>query len=128
MPWFKQHQKKAPLELHIPRLSFIGEQAGPPEERLKGTLIDFFKRDQSVTKAYLARVDFGNGNPAGVALCLRTLFGTDKGMVEKIGTIFASVFNVQEHLDIMFLTDEQEVLLVKVCQPFFVRDCDGENP
>lgn len=40
-------------------------------------------------------------------------------MVEKIGTVFASVFNSKEHLDIIFLNDQQEKDLLKVCQPFF---------
>ena len=82
-------------------------------------MIEFFSRDQSATKAYLAKVRLGNEQINSVALCVRTLFGTDNGMVEKIGTIFASVFNAQEHLDIVFLSDEQEASLITVCQPFF---------
>jgi hypothetical protein len=119
MSWLKRNQKKPPQEIRIPNLRFVGEQDGPPERILKEQLIDFFKRDQSVKAAYLAKIDNGDGSPIGVALCLRTQFGADKGMVEKIGTIFAFVFNSQQHLDIVFLTEKQEALLAKVCRPFF---------
>ena len=54
-----------------------------------------------------------------MVLGLRTRFGTDKRMVEKVGAIFASIFNSQEHLDIIFLTDGQEAQLTKVCEAFF---------
>jgi hypothetical protein len=121
MFWLKQNQKRPPKEMRVLDLCFIGEQDGPPERVLKERLIDFFKRDQSVQQAYLAKVNFGHNNPISVALCLRTQFGTDKGMVEKVGTIFASVFGAKEHLDIVFLDDNQEASLVKVCQPFFVN-------
>jgi len=60
-------------------------------------------------------VILGKEGDASVVLGLRTQFGPDKGMVEKIGAIFASVFNPKEHMDIMFLTDSQEVQLAKAC-------------
>lgn len=109
-----------PQELHVERLRFLGEQDGPAERRLKETLTAFFKRDRSVDAAYLARIDFGNETPASVALCLRTRFGPDKGMVEKLGKFFADNFAVQEHMDIVFLHDRQECVLARMCNPFFV--------
>ena len=122
MFWFRRNRRRPPEERDVPAIIFIGEQVGPPENVLKARLAEFFRRDQSVTKAYLAKVSFGDTS-VGVALCLRTLFGPDKGMVEKIGTVFASVFNTHEHLDIVFLSDDQEASLVRVCQPFFLKDC-----
>jgi len=113
--------KKKPSEVvHIQNVCFIGEQKGVPEDVLKKALINFFVRDKSVLKAFLAIVA-EEGKPS-ITLCLRTQFGPDKGMVEKIGTVFASVFNSQEHLDIIFLNDQQEKDLVKVCQPFFKHE------
>jgi hypothetical protein len=106
-------------EILLPNISFIGEQKGAPEDKLKNALINFFQRDKSVAKAYLAKI--GGGQNVNVALCLRTQFGIDRGMVEKIGTIFATVFNSKEHLDIIFLNDHQEKDIVKVCQPFFEK-------
>jgi hypothetical protein len=52
-------------------------------------------------------------------LCLRTQFGPDPGLAEKIGRIFASMFGVHENLDLLFLNDDQENALRKVAAPFF---------
>ena len=119
MFWVKRNQKSTPKEIRVLGLQFLSEQDGPPEQILKQRLISFFKRDRSVEKAFLSRVDYGDATPVGVALCLQTQFGTDKGMVEKIGMIFATVFGTQSHLDIIFLTDEQHASIAKVCTPFF---------
>ena len=116
---FLRPSRKKSEEVRVPEIRFLGEQDGPPERLLKERLADFFRRDRSVSRAYLARVDFGEGKNASVVLGLRTQFGPGKGMVEKVGTIFADVFNSKEHLDIMFLTDGQEAQLTKACKPFF---------
>ncbi len=116
---FLNPSRKKSEEVRVREIRFLGEQDGPPERILKDRLADFFRRDRSVSRAYLARVDFGEGKDASVGLGLRTQFGPDKGMVEKVGTIFADVFNAREHLDIIFLTDNQEAELTKACQPFF---------
>jgi len=116
--FFKPWRKK-PEELVVPEIRFLGEQDGPPERILKEKLADFFRRDGSIDKAYLTKVDFGEGTNAGVVLGLRTQSGPDRRMVEKVGAIFAGVFNTQEHLDIVFLTDDQEAQLARVCPAFF---------
>lgn len=113
--------RKRPSEIvYLQNICFIGEQKGAPEDVLKKALINFFLRDKSILRAYLAIIA-DNGKPS-VALCLRTQFGPDKGMVEKIGTVFSAVFNSQEHLDIIFLNDQQEKDLIKFCQPFFKHE------
>jgi hypothetical protein len=121
MSFLKPTRRKSE-EIRVPEVRFLGEQDGPPERLLKARLADFFKRDKSVTKAYLARIDFGEGKNASVVLGLRAQFGLDKGIVEKVGTIFAGVLSSEEHLDIMFLTDGQEAELSKIFPPFFSSD------
>jgi hypothetical protein len=59
MFWPKRNLKKAPTEIHIPELHFVGEQDGPPEKILKERLIIFLRHDKSVKKAYLAKVAYG---------------------------------------------------------------------
>ena len=118
MAWFKRNPPKHPQEIRVPRVQFLGEQDGPAEQSLKDRLAEFFTRDRSVLVAYLARVDVGG--QAGVALCLKTQFGPDRGLAEKIGAIFKTIFNADVHLDIMFPTAAQEAELSQVCQPFFV--------
>src|SRR5690349_6139424 len=108
MAWWKRNQKQPTKELQVPDIRFLGEQDGPAEINLKDKFVAFFRRDKSINRAYLARADFGEGTKVSSVLGLRTQFGPDKGMVEKIGSIFASVFNSTQHLDIVFLTDQQE--------------------
>ena len=104
--------------MRVPKIAFLGEQDGPTEQQLKDRLCEFFKRDRSVHAAYLARVDVGG--QTSVALCLKTQFGPDRGLAEKIGAIFKTIFNAQVHLDIMFPSATQEAELTKVCKPFFL--------
>lgn len=111
--------KKHSEEIQVPKLSFSAEQDGVPERELKSCLTEFFRRDQSILTAYLVRVAYGDQSPMAVALCLRSQFGPDRGVIEKIGKVFGSMFGDHEHLDIVFLDDQQESELVKVCSPFF---------
>ena len=104
----------------MPRPRFIGEQDGPSERELKAAFVEFFRRDSNVHAAYLVRVAYGKEDPVNVVLCLRTQFGTDPGLAEKIGRIFASMFGAHEHLDLLFLNDEQENAARKVASPFYV--------
>ena len=118
MSQFDPTSKKDPEEFQVPQLRFLGEQDGPPERELKCALAQCFQNDQSVITAYLARVAYG-GESFAVALCLRAQLGPDRGLAEKVGKIFASMFGGHEHLDIIFLNEMQEAELAKVCKPFF---------
>jgi hypothetical protein len=117
--WFKSKYTKHPEKIQVPKLRFWGEQDGVPERELKDRLIEFFQCDQTILRAYLARVAYSDRSPLVIALCLRSEFGPDRGVVEKIGKIFASMFGSHEHLDIIFLDGQQESELAKVCSPFF---------
>lgn len=119
MAWLKSSSKKPPQELCIPQILFLCEQDGPPERVLKDQLIDVFKETKGVQSAYLARVTYGSGKNPGVAMCVRAIVRSDEALVEDIGRIFASIFGAHEHLDIVFLTSEQEHDLLTVCRPFF---------
>jgi hypothetical protein len=110
---------KHPVEMRVHKLQFIGEQDGLPEQLLKDRLTEFFQRDKSVQKVYLAKITIGN--EIGVALCLKSQFGPDRGLAEKIGSIFKTIFNAREHLDILFLNRLQETQLARVCGPFFEK-------
>jgi hypothetical protein len=118
IPREKGEEWETAKEIRNPSVQFLGELDGEKEKNFKKKLAEFFARDRSVNSAYLARI-IGYGIPATAALCLRTQFGSDKGMMEKIGKIFAHVFDIEENLNVIFLTVEQESSLAKVCQPFF---------
>jgi len=112
---------KKPEEIRVPEIRFVGEQDGPAERHLKGKLSELFRHSNNVQRAFLARVALrGTGN-LDVVLALRFENGPDKDMVNKVGAVFASLFNTDEHLDIVFLTKQQESELIVVCQPFFEK-------
>lgn len=113
--------KKRPQEIQVSRIQFLGEQDGPPERELKAKLKDLFQLDQSVNTAYLAKVIYGEESHVTVALCLKIWFKTDRRLEKEVGKVFASMFGQQEHMDIVFLNDDQESELATVCSPFFIR-------
>lgn len=110
---------RKPQEITVPQVRFQCEQDGTPERLLKARLADVFRCERKVLRAYLARADFGSKGEECVVLAVRSYFGPDREIVNEVAAMFASVFGTQEHLDIMFLTDRQEVELVRVCKPFF---------
>jgi hypothetical protein len=101
----------------VPGIRFVGEQEGPPERLLKDRFAELFRQDKAISTAYLTRADLGSGS-ISVVLGLRAS-GADKQVVEKVGSIFASIFAGREHLDVLFLSEAQEAQLTQVCKPFF---------
>jgi len=106
-----------PRAIHVSEVRFLGEQDGKPERLLKGQLAESFKQRGEVERAYLAQVV--SGDQAGVALCMRVRHGADQNLVQEVGSIFASLFATQTHLDILFLSEFQELALRNVCAPFY---------
>lgn len=103
--------------MRVPEVRFLGEQDGKPERVLKGRLAESFKLRGEVQRAYLARVI--SGDQAGVALCIKARDGADPSLVRQVGSVFASIFAKQAHLDILFLSESQEQALRNVCAPFY---------
>jgi len=107
----------------VRRVKYIGEQDGPAEREFKEELIGLLSHKSTIRRAYLARVSHGQTDPEGVALCLCTGIGPDdRLLVHQAGAIFASMFNAQEHLDVLFLKRHEEIELARVCRPFFDRE------
>ncbi|HZP40674.1 MAG TPA: enhanced serine sensitivity protein SseB C-terminal domain-containing protein [Candidatus Binatia bacterium] len=104
-----------------PAMTFVCEQDGPPEQALKGLLARAFDARDRVARAFLARVDYGDGAYA-VALCVRTVAGTEEmGVVRDVAEAFRQLFGRDQHLDVCFLDDEQEARVRRVCRPFYER-------
>jgi hypothetical protein len=101
----------------VAEIRFLHEQDGAPELVLKDKLREVFRRNRALERAYLVMARLGE--ETGVVLGLATRFGPEEKIVTTVQAAFASVFNSDEHLDIVFLTDEQETQLTKVCKPFF---------
>ena len=107
-----------PEERRVSNLRFLREQDGESERELKSALADLFsRRGRDIERAYLAQMR-AEGEVV-VALCLKTHSGVDEGLVRELGRVFSPMFNAATHLDILFLSDEQEREIVEVCQPFF---------
>jgi hypothetical protein len=115
------------------QVQFVGEQDGAPERELKERL-GHSLRPMGVRKAYLAVVSYeerkGPQNAAGdeaapalnVALCVALGDGAAErqDIVQRAGHDFAAIFGPTQHMDIIFLSDQQEAALNKVCRPFYI--------
>jgi hypothetical protein len=102
---------------------FLGEHDAPPERELKVALSGEFAHTPGVRSAYLARVAYGGTEPAGeapeVALCIRSSAPEDAAFTGRVGRVYGGR---RAHLDVLFLSDEQEVALSAVCPPFYRAD------
>jgi hypothetical protein len=116
----KPKQVKPPQTINAPRIDFLGEQAGPVEDDLKARFWHTFAGFPAVQRAYLARLSYGQQSGHSVGLCIRSTSGIDQTLQKRLGQIFTETFNAREHLDILFIRDDQEQELKKVCGPFYV--------
>jgi hypothetical protein len=101
---------------------FLGEHDAPPERELKVALSGEFAHTPGVRSAYLARVRYGAEsaeNGADVALCIRSSAPEDAAFTGRVGRVYGGR---RTHLDVLFLSDEQEVELSAVCVPFYRAD------
>ena len=107
-------------EFTTPHIEFVGEQDGAVERQLKEAIAAALREDAGVAKAYLARVRY-DGKTASVVLGLLTDGDDSEPLVTEIGAIFASIFNGKAHLDVLFLSHEQNADIRKVCPAFYAR-------
>lgn len=101
------------------RLEFLGEQDGVPERALKTALLVELAKFREVQRGYLARVGFAPNRNVGIALCLAPITGRDGAIVQAVGKVFAEQFSRETHLDIVFVSQDQEDDLRRVCSPFY---------
>jgi hypothetical protein len=105
------------VEVRATSIKFIGEQDGQRERMLKAALVTFFRADSVAKRAYLARLDIGEGFTVG--LCIRVDPLPDLSYPDKISEIFIKAMGHGGHLHILFLTDDQEIEVRRVCRPFY---------
>jgi hypothetical protein len=118
--WFGR--RKSPEPLGVRSVHYLCEHDGTPERQLKGELRKLFELWPGMKKAYLAVVSYQDGADRGVALCITGVAVEERtGLIEQIGTVFARLFNIQQHLDLLFPSMDEERQLSRVCRPFFVR-------
>jgi hypothetical protein len=119
MAWFKNKPYKSTQRLTPSVVRFVGEQDGSSERDLKGRLIELFRLEVIVERAYLARAEHNDVSGVHVTLCLKCSTGKDPSILPKVAAIFGSMFGSHEHLDIRFLKEGEERELRSVCIPFY---------
>jgi hypothetical protein len=109
------------LKFSTPDVTFLGEQDGPPERRLKEALAVLLRLNATVTRAYLARVLYDD-TTRGVMLALLTDDEENREkLVRQLERAFAALLNTEAHLDIVFLSRERDAEIRKRCRPFYDR-------
>jgi len=96
---------------------FVGELTGSAESLLQAALTAELVASPKVARAYLARVAFETDAGEQPALCLRG--PEDIDLVRRVGQRFAELFGRDQHMDILFLTEELESQVELVCRPFY---------
>ena len=74
---------KRQFEFHTSKVRFLAEQDGPIEREFQRRLIELFRDYETVTKGYLAAVDYGTPATFTVALCLRAFPNPDTELVKE---------------------------------------------
>jgi hypothetical protein len=103
-------------------IKFVGEQDGSSERDLKARFVELFHREPTVKSAYLARTDYRDTTGVHVALCVKSSIGEYPLLKRKVADIFSAMFGSHEHLDVLFIGDEQEKELRQVCTEFYRAD------
>jgi hypothetical protein len=99
-------------------VNFLGEQDGDPERMLKAALSTRFRELKTVERAYLVKVRYSSTGPADVALALIAAGGND-AVIRSVQETFAALFNMSQHLDIIFLKPPECGNISSLCRPFF---------
>jgi hypothetical protein len=96
-------------------VSFIGEQDGARELRLKEAISVLLDLSATVARAYLVRANAG-----GVMLGLVTHDKKESGkLASQMDRAFGALFNTEAHLEVVFLDDESDARIRKTCAPFY---------
>ena len=100
-------------------VSFVGEQDGARELRLKEAISVLLDLSATVARAYLVRATTG-GITGGVTLGLVTHDKKESGKLAlQMDRVFGALFNTEAHLDVVFLDDESDARIRECCLPFY---------
>lgn len=100
-------------------ITFIGEQDGANEQRLKEAISVLLDLNATVARAYLVRASY-DGTTCRLMLGLVTHDRKENGKLAlQMDRAFGALFNTEAHLDVVFLDDEGDAKIRKACQPFY---------
>ena len=96
-------------------ITFMDEQDGAHERRLKEAIAVLLDLDATVTRAYLVRASYG-----GAVLALLTRDRKESGKLAlQLDRAFGALFNTETHLGVVFLDEEGDARFRKACAPFY---------
>lgn len=123
MNWFKRKltPSRPPQTFTPARIDFVGEQSGPVEDEIKARFREILVATPAVQSAYLARLSYGESPGYSVAVCIRSSVGVDERLEKRLAQIFIEMFRRDERLDTLFMREDQEAELRKVCRAFYER-------
>jgi hypothetical protein len=99
--------------------TFINEQDGAHEQRLKEAITVLLDLNATVARAYLVRASH-DGTTGRIMLGLVTHDKKESGKLAlQMDRAFGALFNTEAHLDVVFLDDESDAKICKVCRPFY---------
>jgi len=119
--WFRRQRVEPEPQLldFGPISEFHAAARGEGEERLVTALGLLLREHKNVERAYLARVRYGAGQPLDMALCLvgeetDALYGV-------LRKLFHAMFEQGQHLDIVFVSPDEEARLRELAPPVYER-------
>ena len=117
MGWFRRSSPSEPFT--PPTVQFLGEQDGVPEGQLKAAFNFVFAEHPNVQRAYLAQARYAISGPHNVPLCLVANSHDDEALLRELSDTFVRLFRSEVHMDLLFLSPDQEEALARVCRPFY---------
>ena len=98
-------------------IRLLREQDGGAERLLKAQLVERFSGRADVQRAYLVLGELAP-DQATVFLAIASV-SPSKVIADAAGEEFSRLFRSNEHLDVVFVSEEQERALAGVAVPFF---------
>lgn len=114
--WLRRRRDR-PVELSSGALEFLGPQGGAAEFEFQRLLTKLLASHPSVRRAYLARVRYEPGGPEHVALCLTGELS--EAVLDEVQKVFWAQFSTDQHMDILFVTPDEEQRLALAGEPFY---------
>lgn len=98
---------------------FLPLYDGETELLLKEKLRFAFRFEKRIELAYLVYAQHSNTRETTIILGIKA--PEEQAIIEKTAVVFASIFDAKQHLDILFISDEQERQIQAIAFPFYKR-------
>jgi len=107
-------------ETHYSYYRLFVLREGAREKELRRRLAAYLQTERQIEAAYFCWIEFANKTSEGLALCLRSRpYTKEEPIVEKVGDIFASLYKIEDRMDVIFINEKRERDVLKLMQPFY---------